>query len=143
MKTGLQVLLGFYSLIYLYTAARLFFLGGAIGGEAPADPSTDAQIRALSGPFLFICLVLWWIIPQIEKHVGLLRLVCLALVVGSAARFVSYIVMGQSHDDSLAAMMSDFAFPLVLVWQQVVIRRLQRHDPSGQAVPAAAARPLS
>jgi len=122
MKTGLQIFLGFYALAYLFTAGILFALGDQVNGDPTINWAADAQIRALSAPFAMFGLLLWWIIPNIEKHVGLLRLVCLAIMLGASGRLVSYVVSGQTDGAQLSSMIFEFAFPLALVWQQYVIR---------------------
>ena len=95
MKRGLQLFLGVLSLVPL-TVSVLGLLFGA-GRLLPTDvvtPNFDSHYRYITGYYLSLTLLAWWMIPKIERHVTPLRIVSAAVFAGGVGRLVSMIDVG-------------------------------------------------
>ena len=123
MKLGLQIILGVLSLIPVY-----FGLLGITQGTAqfmPADqvvPELDNQFRYWSGFYLLLAFLLWWAIPNIERHTTILRLVCAALVIGGLSRLVSHLTVGPGNEQQFGGMILEIGSVVFLPWQARVAR---------------------
>jgi hypothetical protein len=124
MKLGLQIVLGLFSLIPLAFAAM-----GLIHGMASADPvvtvsaAVDNQYRYMSGVYVLVTLLLWYAIPNIERHFGLMALICAALVIGGIGRFLSQTSVGPGTALQSAGMLIELGSPLLLAWLWLVVRK--------------------
>ncbi len=124
MKRGLQIVLGIVSLIPL-TFAVLGVFGGASyfmpDGGYPA--ALDNQLRYLSAIYLLVSILLWYAIPNIERHGRLLSFVCLAIFLGGLSRLFSHSTVGPGLEAQFAGMILELGSPLLLLWQRVVARK--------------------
>jgi len=124
MKTGLQIALGVFSLIPLFFAVM-----GILHGAANYDPSgefataVDNQMRYLSAIYLLVTILLWWIIPQVEKQGLILAFVCAVIFLGGIARYVSYSTVGPGMDRQFVGMIIELCAPILLIWQRLVARK--------------------
>jgi hypothetical protein len=124
MKLGLQIGLGVLSLIPLF-----FAITGVMNGAAAFMPdggypaAIDNQLRYLSAIYLLVTLLVWWIIPNVEKHGLILAFVCGVLVLGGLARFVSYTIIGPGLDRQFVGMVLELSSPVFLIWQRLVARK--------------------
>jgi len=129
MKLGLQIGLGVLSLIPLF-----FALTGITQGTSqfmPADqvvPALDNQFRYWSGFYLLLTFLIWWAIPNIERHTTMLRLICLALVIGGLSRLVSHLTVGPGDPQQFTAMLLEIGSPVFVFWQSML-----KSDGTGQA----------
>ena len=124
MKLGLQIGLGILSLIPLFFAVMGILNGAAFfmpDGGYPA--AIDNQLRYLSAIYLLVTMLLWWAIPNIEKHGTVLTFVCAAIFIGGIARFVSYSTVGPGLDQQFAGMVLELSSPIFLIWQRLVARK--------------------
>ena len=124
MKLGLQIVLGVLSLIPLAFAVMGLWFGAAYflpAGEVPAP--LDNQLRYLSGVYLLVSLLLWWAIPNVERHGRLLGFICLALVVGGIGRVISWLTLGPGDPGQIAGMGIELGSPLLLLWQRAIAVR--------------------
>ena len=110
MKLGLQIVLGLFSLIPL-----AFAVMGMAHGAAGLDPggqvagAVDNQFRYLSGMYAVVTLLLWSIIPEIEKHFRTAAIICAALFVGGALQ--------KAFDpQQVIGLLSGWHLPGLLVW---------------------------
>lgn len=124
MKLGLQIVLGIFSLVPLAFAV-MGVIGGAaaLSPHAPVASAVDNQFRYLSGMYVIITLLLWSIIPQIEKHFRTAAIICAALFIGGIARYVSWQAVGLGTSYQLTGMFIELGSPLVLLWVWLVARR--------------------
>lgn len=123
MKLGLQIVLGLFSLIPLAFAGLGVFAGaGALAPEASLPAAVDNQFRYLSGVYLVVTLMLWRIIPSIEKHFRTLAILCAALAIGGVGRFLSQAALGPGLPYQLSGMVIELGAPIILIWQQLVAR---------------------
>ncbi len=124
MKLGLQIGLGILSLIPLFFAVMGILNGASFfmpDGGYPA--ALDNQLRYLSAIYLLVTMLLWWTIPNIEKHGTVLTFVCAAIFIGGIARFVSYSTVGPGLDQQFAGMILELSSPIFLIWQRLVARK--------------------
>ena len=118
MKRGLQLFLGVLSLVPL-TVSVLGLLFGA-GRLLPTDvvtPNFDSHYRYITGYYLSLTLLAWWMIPNIERHTAPLRIVSAAVFAGGVGRLVSMIDVGVPGSVMVGFSLFEVCFPLVLVWQ--------------------------
>ena len=124
MKLGLQIVLGLFSFIPL-----IFAVLGMAGGAGGLDPdgsvaaAVDNQFRYLSGMYVIVTLLLWGIIPEIEKHFRTAAILCAALFIGGIGRFVSQMDVGPGASFQQSGMFIELGAPLVLIWVWFVVKR--------------------
>lgn len=124
MKRGLQIFLAIFSLAPLY-----FGITGVLSGAAglmPAEavtPGIDSQFRYLSGLYIGFAALIWWFIPNIDRHVWLFRLLTLAVFLGGLARLYSFLTVGAPAPEMVAGIGIELALPLIIIWQAVVVRK--------------------
>lgn len=123
MRLGLQIALGVLSLIPLIFAVLGLVYGASYqmpdGGYSAA---LDNQLRYLSGTYVLVTLLLWWAIPEIEKHGRLLTYVCAALVIGGLGRLMSHFAIGPGEPTQFVGMLLELSSPVFLIWQRAVAR---------------------
>ena len=123
MKIGLQIALGIFSIIPLYFAVIGVMHGiGDLSGAAEPVAAIDNQYRYLSGTYVLVTLLLWYVIPSVERHAGLLRLIVAALVIGGIGRFLSASALGPGLDYQMSGMLTELGSPVFLLWQYLVSR---------------------
>lgn len=123
MKLGLQIGLGILSLIPLFFAIMGIMNGASFfipEGGFPA--AIDNQLRYLSAIYLLVTMLLWWAIPNIEKHGTVLAFICAAIFIGGLARFLSHSTVGPGIDTQFAGMILELSSPIFLIWQRLVAR---------------------
>ncbi len=118
MKLGLQMILAVLSLIPAYFGA-MSMVGGAAVFIPPehVTPALDSQFRFQSAYYFGLAALIWWIIPNIERHTTLFRIVIGALFLGGLTRVYSYITIGAPPPPMLGGMALELALPLLLLWQ--------------------------
>lgn len=124
MKLGLQILLGLFSLIPL--AFAVMGLAHGAGGLDPGGQvaaAVDNQFRYLSGMYVVVTLLLWSVIPEVEKHFRTLAILCAALFIGGIGRALSQVAVGPGTDFQLTGIFIELSSPLVLVWAWLVAKR--------------------
>ena len=127
MKIGLQIALGVFSIIPFYFAA-IGVVDGTVNlsGSSEPVPAIDNQYRYVSGTYVLVTLLLWYVIPSIERHAGLLRLIVAALVIGGIGRFLSVSALGPGLDYQMAGIFIELGSPVFLLWQYLVSRAAKR-----------------
>lgn len=118
MKRGLQIILAVLSLIPLY-----FGLSGLLFGPKLIMPSEninaaiDNVIRYQSGYYLSLFMLIWFILPNIEKHTGVFRILILAIFIGGLGRLYSYLTIGTPPSQMVVGMFLELGAPLLILWQ--------------------------
>lgn len=125
MKRGLQILLGVLSLIPIVLAIQNIGGGAAALQDGPVSAALDSQFRYLSTFYLALTALIWWMIPNIERHKVPLRILIGAIFLGCLARMYSMAEVGHPGDELFAGIIIEFALILVIPWQAVVAKRLQ------------------
>lgn len=121
MKRGLQIVLIILSLIPLYFGVTgvLFGAGQWIAAEA-VTPAIDNQYRYLSAFYLVLAFLLWWMIPNIEKHTTPVRLIVLAIFLGGLARLYSAMNIGTPPMPNIIGTALELGSPILALWQAKV-----------------------
>lgn len=123
MKLGLQIGLGILSLIPLFFAIMGIMNGASFFMPEGGFPAAiDNQLRYLSAIYLLVTMLLWWAIPNIEKHGTVLAFICAAIFIGGLARFLSHSTVGPGIDTQFAGMILELSSPIFLIWQRLVAR---------------------
>jgi Domain of unknown function (DUF4345) len=118
MKLGLQIILVVLSLIPAY-----FGITGMMDGAAmfiapeQVTPALDSEFRFLSAYYLGLAVLIWWILPNIERHTTLFRIVIGALFLGGLTRVYSIVMVGAPPTPMLGGMALELALPLLILWQ--------------------------
>lgn len=127
MKRGLQIILGILSLIPLM--ASIVGVAAGVGRWLPAEmitPQFDSQYRYVMGYYLSLSLMAWWMIPNIEKHRTVFRIVGGSIFFGGIGRVLSWMQVGTPNTLTQFFIGLELLFPLLLVWQA----KLPRHSQS-------------
>lgn len=125
-KRALQLILLALSLSPLGIGAWGALAGPHAMGGANAGAATDAasHFRYLSGVFLGLGVMLLACIPRIERESRLFGFICLAVVLGGAARALGVAIddwPGAGHRVGLVLELG--VTPLLLLWQRRLARR--------------------
>ena len=126
MKRGLQIILGLLSLIPLLVAVQGITVG--LGRWLPAEaitPNFDSHYRYITGYYWSLSLLAWWIIPNIEKHTTLFRIIGGAIFFGGVGRLVSMLQTGLPSPMAIAFTGLELLFPLLILWQSKLPRARQ------------------
>ena len=89
-------------------------------GGYPA--AIDNQLRYLSAIYLLVTLLLWWTIPNVEKHGVILAFICAVIFLGGLARLLSHMTVGPGIETQFAGMVLELGSPIFLIWQRLVAR---------------------
>jgi Domain of unknown function (DUF4345) len=118
MKRGLQIVLGVLSLVPLIVSTSGLILGtGRFLSDDLITPPFDSQYRYQMGYYISLTLLAWWIIPNIEKHVAPLRIICVSIFMGGVGRVISLFDVGRPPTLALVFIALELCFPLLLLWQ--------------------------
>ncbi len=77
----------------------------------------DSNLRYFSGLWLGLGLVIFWMIPSIERHGTIFRLVSGMIFLGAIGRGVSMIMLGIPSLPFVFFTLLELAFPLLIFWQ--------------------------
>jgi Domain of unknown function (DUF4345) len=118
MKRGLQLTLAVLSMIPIAVG----IMGIALGTSRwlPANiitPEFDSHYRYIAGYYVSLGMLGLWIIPRIEKHRSLFRIICASVFIGGIGRVVSILQVGVPGSMALFFTAFELCFPLLLFWQ--------------------------
>jgi hypothetical protein len=122
-RLGLQIVLGLLSAVPLVFGA-LGTISGAPGlnGAAAVTAGLDSQFRFLSGLYLGLAGIVWYIIPRIERETTLFAIIIGSIFLGGLARVVSWHAFGLPPSNMIAGLILELMVPALIPWQ----RRLAR-----------------
>ena len=118
MLRGLQLVLAVLSLVPL-TFGLINTVGGA-GLLLPQDAVTaamDSQFRFQSAWYLALAVIIWWMIPQVERQTALFRIIVAFVFIGGLARLWSAFTLGMPPSDMFAGMVLELVLPVLIPWQ--------------------------
>jgi hypothetical protein len=123
MKRALQVTIAVLSLLPL-AFGTLGLIEGATMYIAPeaATPKLDSQFRFMSGWDIGLAFVVWWLIPDIERHGGLFRVVCVAVFIGGVGRLAAWFSTGSPGVAFGVVTAVELLVPVLIPWQSYVAR---------------------
>lgn len=126
MKRALQIVLAILSLIPLNFGLRGLIIGPAdIMPAEHVNAAIDNAMRYQSGYYLSLFMILWWMIPNIEKHTALIRILTVAIFIGGLGRLASYLIMGEPPAQMMAGMFLELGAPVLAVWQYLVSSKVK------------------
>lgn len=124
MKRSLQIALAVLSLIPLISGGLglVFGVGRFVPLDAAAAP-LDSQFRFLSAVYIGFGLLIWRIIPSIEKHGWIASTIVGAVFAGGIARVYSAHLLGAASPQMIAAAALELTSPILILWQRAVAHR--------------------
>jgi Domain of unknown function (DUF4345) len=123
MKLGLQIVLGILSFVPILIGVLGITLG--VGRFLPDNVITanfDSHYRYLSAYYLSLGIIAWWIIPSIEKHTTIIRILCSVIFMGGLARLISMYQVGIPDTSAVLFTCLELLFPLLSLWQAKITR---------------------
>jgi hypothetical protein len=121
-KRLLQAVLAVVSLIPLSAGLAGVKLGPDFFHVA-ALPSADSHMRYLSGLLLGIGVLVWTIIPHVEKRGEALGALTLIVAIGGLSRLYSLITVGRPNTVMTCALFVEMVLtPSLYLWQRRVAR---------------------
>jgi hypothetical protein len=123
VRRALQVVVALLSLLPLtFGLLGIFFGAGRFLPGEPVPANLDSQFRFLSAWYVGLAVLAWWMIPAIERHTTLFRIVCVAVFVGGLARLLAWSSVGAPDTRFLVVLSAELLFPLLIPWQARVAR---------------------
>jgi hypothetical protein len=128
-KKVLQIVLGVLGLIPILTggldltlgASALNIAGASISPEVLNNAVLDSQTRFLGAIWFGIGIVLYWMLPSIEKQTTLLRLLMGGIFLGGIGRLTSAFLVGIPPNHFIAATALELiGMPLLILWQSLI-----------------------
>lgn len=118
MKLGLQIVLGILSIIPLLVSILGITQGTArFLPEDAIAADFDSHYRYITGYYLSLSLIAWWIIPRIEKHAAILKIICAGIFIGGIGRVLSMLQVGIPQPSAIGFTVLELMLPLLCVWQ--------------------------
>jgi hypothetical protein len=128
MKRALQWTIAILSLLPLTFGTLGLLMGvGMYIPAAAATPKLDSQFRFMSAWDIGLAFISWWFIPHIERHAGLFKLVCLAVLLGGVGRLAAWFITGSPGIAFGAVAVVELLVPLLIPWQSSVARASATH----------------
>ena len=126
-KRILQVILAIIGLIALITGALGIvagmttdfgdFYGVSVNPRIEGNIILDSNLRYFSGLWLGAGLILFWMIPSIERQKLVFRLVAGMIFIGGVGRVISILSFGVPSPLFIAFVVLELLFPLLIIWQ--------------------------
>jgi hypothetical protein len=118
MKIGLQIVLGILSIIPMLVSILGITQGSArFLPENLITANFDSHYRYITGYYFSLSLIVWWIIPNIEKHTIVLRIICGGIFLGGIGRLLSISQVGLPNPVATGFTFLELLLPLICVWQ--------------------------
>ena len=94
-------------------------------GDAPGNLA-DSEVRFFAAILLAVGALFFWMVPRVEQHVTLLRILFAGMFLGGLARLLSISLLGPPPRPALVALVIELAVPPVaLLLQRGVLRRAE------------------
>ncbi len=123
-KLPLQIATGILGAVPLITGVIGMFgvsdpLYAAVG--LPTNALLDGNLRFLSGLWLGLGLAVFWLIPNIEQHTVLYRVLWIMIFLGGVGRLLSMVFVGMPPIPFIAfTALEIVGAPLFVIWQSRV-----------------------
>ena len=99
----------------------LLVVGGSVPSEAINNVAIDSDIRFLGAIWFSIGVILYWVIPAIDKQTTLFRLLIGGIFLGGLGRLSSALLIGIPPTQFIAAIALELiGMPLLLLWQSLL-----------------------
>jgi hypothetical protein len=128
-KRLLQTVLAILGLIPILTGGLDFVLGArslhVVGSLMPLDAVNDvvldSQIRFLAAIWLGVGIILYWVIPSIDRQTTLFRLLMGGIFLGGIGRMSSAVLVGIPPVQFLAVIVLELVgVPILIFWQSAL-----------------------
>jgi hypothetical protein len=137
-KRVLQTVLAILGLIPILTGGLDLILGArslrVVGSSMPLDTLNDvvldSQIRFLAAIWLGVGIILYWIIPSIDRQTTLFRLLMGGIFLGGIGRICSAALVGIPPVQFIAVIVLELVgVPILVLWQLALSKsnRLTEH----------------
>lgn len=118
----LQMAIFIAALVPISAGLAGMLLGISFLSEA-SEVSLDSHLRYLSGLLFALGLSFWMMIPSIEKHTQIIRILTFLVVTGGIARLLAALLVGIPSTPMLLAIGMELVItPLLCFWQMRVAR---------------------
>lgn len=125
LKRVLQITIGILSLLPL-TFGVLGIIYGIERFEVTLNSNLDSQFRFLSTWYLGLTFIVWWMIPNIEKHTKLFRIICIVVFIGGLSRLLAMNHSGLPENRFIIVLILELLFPVLIIWQNKVSRKINK-----------------
>jgi hypothetical protein len=89
----------------------------------PADPLFDSNLRFFAGVWLGLGLAIFWLVPKIEQHTLLFRVIWGMIFIGGIGRIVSMLFVGLPPAPFIGfTVLEIVGAPLFVIWQRRIAR---------------------
>ncbi len=128
-KKTLQIVLAILSLIPILTGGLDLILGAqsvnTVGGSLPLSALNDvvlnSQIRFLAAIWFGMGMILYWVIPSIDRQTTLFRLLMGGIFIGGIGRISSAILVGIPPVQFVAVIVLELiGVPILVLWQSLI-----------------------
>jgi Domain of unknown function (DUF4345) len=137
-KRVLQTVLAILGLIPILTGGLDLILGArslrVVGSSMPLgnlnDVVLDSQIRFLAAIWFGVGIILYWVIPSIDKQTTLFRLLMGGIFLGGIGRMSSAVLVGIPPVQFIAVIVLELiGVPILVLWQSALSKsnRLTEH----------------
>ena len=82
----------------------------------------DSQFRFQSAYYFGLAFLIWYIIPRVEEHTAIFRIIVLFLFVGGLGRLYSYLTIGAPPSNMVGGMILELCLPLLIIWQAKIAK---------------------
>ncbi|MDX2273061.1 MAG: DUF4345 domain-containing protein [Cyanobacteriota bacterium] len=124
MKRGLQIILAILSGIPIWVGLLGITQGLSRWLPDPSiTPDFDSHYRYITGYYLSLGMIGLWVIPRIEEHTSLFRIIGISVFLGGVGRVVSIWQVGIPSPMMLIFTGLELAFPLLILWQAQIARK--------------------
>lgn len=127
VRRGLQGIMGILTIIPLVFGVLNFWIGAEM--HLPAEhvnPNVDSHVRFQFTWFFGLAALFWYMIPRIEDHTTLFRIIVAVMFLGGLGRLLSMVQVGVPDAPIVAAMVLELLMPVLIPWQSAVARRAGR-----------------
>lgn len=129
-KQGLQIVLRVLAAVPILTGGLNLLMGAASLRLLDATFSTitpliDTEIRFFGAIWLMVGIILYWLIPNIEKHTVLFRLLLGGIFLGGIGRLLSAATVGIPPPLFIGLIALELVWmPLLFLWQSRIAVRV-------------------
>ena len=124
MKRTLQITLGIVgSIPFLLGTLQLINGAGMFLSAENINPQIDNQIRFGAVWFMAASFLAWWMIPRVEEHGSLFKILFFTMAGGGVARFLSIYLMGVPDPQMIGAAIFEICLLALIPWQAAVAKR--------------------
>ncbi len=89
----------------------------------PANPLLDSNLRFFAGVWLGLGLAILWLIPKIEQHTLLFRVIWGMIFIGGIGRIVSMLFVGLPPAPFIGfTILEIVGAPIFVIWQRRIAR---------------------